>query len=62
VQPLLQHKNFKLQAAIEEFKKALDDLSKDGDSVRLPEALETRAKNESETKEATSTITPEYLS
>ncbi|MCE9610094.1 MAG: DUF3365 domain-containing protein [Chthoniobacter sp.] len=33
VAPLLQHKNFKLQSAIAEFQKTLDDLPKDVDSV-----------------------------
>ena len=33
VAPLLQHKNFKLQSAIAEFQKTLDDLPKDADPV-----------------------------
>src|SRR5436853_566120 len=42
VAPLLQHKNFKLQAAVAEFKKTLEDLPKDADpmpkDVRLTSA------------------------
>jgi hypothetical protein len=50
VAPLLQHKNFKLQAAIEEFKKALDELPKSLDTARLNEVYDRLAKEEAEAK------------
>jgi hypothetical protein len=50
VQPLLQHKNFKLQTAIEEFRKALDDLPKEADAIRVPDAFDTKVNSEPELK------------
>src|SRR5882757_686504 len=44
VAPLLQHKNFKLQSAIAEFKKTLDDLPKDADTVIPKDVHFTSAK------------------
>ena len=36
VAPLLQHKNFKIEAAVTEFQKAIEDLPKDIDATILP--------------------------
>src|SRR5437762_14279097 len=40
VAPLLQHKNFKIQAAVAEFQKAVDELPKEVDTA-LPKELKT---------------------
>ncbi len=39
VAPLLQHKNFKIQAAVAEFQKAIDELPKEIDPSNLPKDL-----------------------
>lgn len=44
VAPLLQHKNFKLQAAIAEFQKTLEELPKDIDSAGPKDLKQTSAK------------------
>jgi len=44
VAPLLQHKNFKLQAAIAEFQKTLEELPKDIDTAAPKDVRQTSAK------------------
>lgn len=44
VQPLLQHKNFKIQEAIAEFTKTLDELPKEVDKTILPELTKEPAR------------------
>ncbi|MGB8169116.1 MAG: DUF3365 domain-containing protein [Chthoniobacteraceae bacterium] len=43
VAPLLQHKNFKLQTAISEFQKTIDELPKDADTV-IPKDIRSSAR------------------